>query len=304
MNEHIVEVYMLRESMKHSLHLTQGTDAIPIRMVFKDYMLLPGTTAVAFINKPSGKGISTAAEVDLEQNSIMIDTQKQMTAEIGISILQLVLKKDEKTILTFEQPLEVHRGKVKINSENGDDFFTEYMKKITEATDAANKAREDIEEAAANGNFSATVEIGATVTGEPNSMAKVENVGTKKDVILNFQIPEGQKGESGIMVPSSGMFSLWVDLTTGNLFADYPDGSEPPEFILEENGDLKFVTNREDDGTVATVLIGNVRHKLADTLTIEEPGKYALDAHQGFIIGGKIDKILELLKNTISTEEE
>lgn len=44
----------------------------------------------------------------------------------------------------------------------------------------------------------ATINVGITETIEPNSRAKVENVGTKDDVVLNFKIPKGEKGERGI----------------------------------------------------------------------------------------------------------
>lgn len=98
------------------------------------------------------------------------------------------------------------------------------------------------------------------------------------------------------------MFTLIVDSATGNLYVDYPDGTEPPEFVLEENGDLYFVTHREDDGTVARILIGNVRVPLADNTTTATPGIYALDAHQGKVIGEKIDKIAKLLEKVISTD--
>lgn len=57
---------------------------------------------------------------------------------------------------------------------------------------------------------------------------------------------KGDTGASGIMVPSAGMFSLWLDPDTGDLYADYPDGSTPPQFEYDaDSGNLYFVT---DDG--------------------------------------------------------
>lgn len=53
----------------------------------------------------------------------------------------------------------------------------------------------------------------------------------------------GPQGESGVMVPTSGMFSLYLDPATGNLYADYPDGSAPPAFEYDSStGDLYYVT--------------------------------------------------------------
>ena len=42
-----------------------------------------------------------------------------------------------------------------------------------------------------------TIEVGITETSEPETEAIVTNVGTNKDVILNFKIPRGLPGEKG-----------------------------------------------------------------------------------------------------------
>lgn len=58
------------------------------------------------------------------------------------------------------------------------------------------------------------------------------------------QGPPGPQGESGVMAPASGMFSLYLDPATGNLYAEYPDGSTPPQFEYDsETGNLYFVTD-------------------------------------------------------------
>ena len=57
------------------------------------------------------------------------------------------------------------------------------------------------------------------------------------------QGPPGPQGESGVMAPSAGMFSLYLDPATGNLYADYPDGENPPAFEYDsESGDLYYIT--------------------------------------------------------------
>lgn len=54
----------------------------------------------------------------------------------------------------------------------------------------------------------------------------------------------GAQGESGVTAPSSGMFSLYLDPTTGDLYAEYPDGEAPPAFEYDSGtGDLYFVTD-------------------------------------------------------------
>lgn len=58
------------------------------------------------------------------------------------------------------------------------------------------------------------------------------------------QGPPGPQGESGVMAPASGMFSLYLDPATGDLYAEYPDGSTPPQFEYDsETGNLYFVTD-------------------------------------------------------------
>lgn len=58
------------------------------------------------------------------------------------------------------------------------------------------------------------------------------------------QGPPGPQGESGVMVPTSGMFSLYLDPATGNLYAEYPDGSTPPQFEYDsETGNLYYITD-------------------------------------------------------------
>lgn len=61
------------------------------------------------------------------------------------------------------------------------------------------------------------------------------------------QGPPGPQGESGVMVPASGMFSLYLDSATGDLYAEYPDGSAPPQFEYDSaTGNLYYVTDSGD----------------------------------------------------------
>lgn len=46
-------------------------------------------------------------------------------------------------------------------------------------------------------NGPTTIEVGSTETGDVGTAAMVTNVGTNKDVILNFKIPRGTPGEKG-----------------------------------------------------------------------------------------------------------
>ena len=59
---------------------------------------------------------------------------------------------------------------------------------------------------------------------------------------------KGEQGASGVMAPASGMFSLFLDPATGDLYADYPDGETPPAFQYDaSSGNLYYLTG--DDVT-------------------------------------------------------
>lgn len=60
---------------------------------------------------------------------------------------------------------------------------------------------------------------------------------------FNFSYLKGQKGDtgaSGIGVPTSGMFWLSVE-SNGDLYVEYKDGSDPPQFEIDENNNLYYI---------------------------------------------------------------
>lgn len=98
------------------------------------------------------------------------------------------------------------------------------------AADTANTAATNANAAAANTE--------AARKDLANRVAAGEFKGDKGDAG-----PKGAQGESGVMAPSSGMFSLYLDPATGNLYADYPDGETPPAFEYDaDSGNLYYVT--------------------------------------------------------------
>lgn len=62
--------------------------------------------------------------------------------------------------------------------------------------------------------------------------------------IQGIQGPKGEQGESGITVPISGMFTLAGD-ANGDLWAYYAEGSTPPEFDVDENNNIYYITPDE-----------------------------------------------------------
>ena len=235
------DLYVLTNTFKEPIEMTQGTDGIDIVFFFRDYDIPTGTTASVFVQKPSGKAIQDVGSVNASDDTVTVNTTAQMTAEAGDALIQIQLKNGGSDVFTFNYPMFVSRSATPINSESGSPLIDEYLEKIEEATLAAETVTEEITTKLHNGEFSATVNIGETVTGVPGTTASVSNSGTSQNAILDFTIPAGVKGDSGVMAPASGFFTLWVDSETGNLYCDYTDGDAPPQFELEDNGDLYMV---------------------------------------------------------------
>lgn len=69
-----------------------------------------------------------------------------------------------------------------------------------------------------------------------NANAVADDLVSRRDA-GEFKGEKGDKGDagpSGIMAPSAGLFSLWLD-DAGNLYAEYPDGEEPPGYGTERS---------------------------------------------------------------------
>ena len=158
---------MFRSDLKQTIYYTQGTDALPILFMFKDYDIPAGTSVGVFVEKPSKKGVqSTSAALNIDENSVLVDMDRQMVAEIGTAYMQLRLTKGGKELFTFIQPICVERSATPIVSENGMPFLDEAIAKMGEATEdtkaAAKDAREAIatmEQKAVNGDFSARLSM-------------------------------------------------------------------------------------------------------------------------------------------------
>ena len=125
---------------------------------------------------------------------------------------------------------------------------------VAAAVEEAEKATELANTAAVE--TTQATQAAQTATGAANTAAA--NANAARDDILQrledgeFKGEKGDKGDpgaqgaSGVMAPSAGMFSLYLDPETGDLYAEYPDGSAPPAFEYDtESGNLYFVT---DDG--------------------------------------------------------
>lgn len=259
------DVYVLRDAVKNPIEYVQGTDAIPIIFVVRDFTIPVGSTARVYVEKPSMKAIYNDIPSSISGNKITIEVDKQMMAEAGFGAVQVEIRMGEDTFATFEWPLHIKRSLPPIDSANGSNFLDEYIESlrdlegstetateeakeaarqaneaasgantaagaaneaagnasgaatnanaaagaateaareanaaaeaVNEAADRADKAAQDIQDKADRGDFTATIEVRDTITGIPGTEASVRNVGTEKNAVLDFIIPQGLTGE-------------------------------------------------------------------------------------------------------------
>lgn len=191
------EVYVQRIGITNPIPYTRATNAQDIQFRFCDFHIPEGAEAKVYVQKPSGKAVYNTALI--QGDIVTIEVTTQMFSELGTSNIQLQLVKEDRTLVTFTQPVEVFQnyteGDAK-ESQNESGFFGEFIKETGEkAIKIAQDAADEIERRADEGEFTGTVEIGEVVTGEPGSEASVENVGTAKNAVLNMTIPAGKTGE-------------------------------------------------------------------------------------------------------------
>lgn len=191
------EVYVQRISIANPIPYTRATNAQDIQFRFCDFHIPEGAEAKVYVQKPSGKAVYNTALI--QGDIVTVEVTTQMFSELGTSNIQLQLVKEERTLVTFTQPVEVFQNYTEGDapeSQNESGFFGEFVKETGEkAIKIAQDAADEVERRADEGEFTGTVVIGEVVTGEPGSEASVENVGTAKDAVLNMIIPAGKTGE-------------------------------------------------------------------------------------------------------------
>lgn len=217
-------VFVLTDKIKDPIEYLQGTNAIPIEFFFKDFDIPTNSVVRVLVEKPSGH--KRFEEVTtISGNVVTVYPDQQMMAEAGISGMQLEIVKDNEILATFSQPVNVKRTAIPIRSGSGSGFLEDIIKDVEDATDRANEVSEQIEKKAQAGDFSATVKVGSTVTGEPGTKAEVKNSGTTKDAVLDFTIPKGVPGVATSLSP--GIFGMYIR-EDGHLIVRHNDNDPAP----------------------------------------------------------------------------
>lgn len=289
------DIYVKADGVKIPIDYIQGTNAIPLIFHFRDFEIPDGAAAQVFVQKPSGLAVYNGATIS--GDDVTVDVTTQMFAEVGLNKLQLQIISGEDNLVTFVQPVNVRKNYTDGESEeskNESNLFDELQESAqaaNTAAEAANEAAQEIQDKAEAGDFSSTVTIGATTTGEPGTQAQVTNTGTAKDPILEFTIPRGPQGPQG---PQGEPGSA------GNIDTTPVDFTQASSRVNIETGETvstlfgKIAKWFADLGTAAFQGVSNV-------LTQTSAG-YVLDARQGKALNdAKVDKT-SIVNNLLATE--
>lgn len=123
----------------------------------------------------------------------------------------------------------------------GEAQWPEVPSEFTQIEQRVNQTYEEVKKTAADAvkakdaieNMSATAK-----TVEPDEEASVEKVVDENgSVRLDFSIPKGDKGDPGDVVTHEGLYGFEVN-SDGYLELHYADGSEAPDFSINEDGYL------------------------------------------------------------------
>ena len=285
MNQIKRDVYILSDKLKNPIDYVQNTNAIPIVFTLRDYDISSGSTAQIFVLKPSGKSVYNAAEIS--DNIVTVNVTTQMFSEVGVSALQIQISNAGKNLVTFEYPVRVHKNNTDPNaaeSENESSFFKDLQdaaNAANQAADNANDTAQSIQQAADAGDFSSTITIGNTTTGEPGTQAEVTNTGTAKDPVFNFIIPQGPVGPRG----PAGNINDIEDATV-----TFSQASSRTNINSGDSIGTLFGKIRKwfaDLGTAAFQGVSNVLTQTSDG--------YVLDARQGKTLADRIGTLSSLL---------
>ena len=281
------DIYVKKNKIKEPIDYVKNTNAIPIVFNFRDYEIPSGATAQVFVQKPSKKSVYDDAAIS--GNSVSVDVKTQMMAEVGFANMQIQITQGEENLVTFDQPIRVYENRTDPDapqSENESSFFKQLQGAVDSANQAAqnaNDAAQDIQQKAEEGEFSSTISIGTTTTGEPVTQAQVTKTGTDKDPVFNFTIPQGPQGPQG---PAGNIDDLEDATVTFNQ-ASTRTNINSGDSVATLFGKIKKWFS--DLGTAAFQGVSNV-------LTQTSSG-YVLDARQG----NALYNMIGVLGNLVTT---
>lgn len=224
------DVFVKGNHIKCEIQYVRATNTIYLQFPFRDFKIPTSASARVYVQKPSGKAVYNNAVIN--DNIVTVEVTTQMFSELGRSHLQLNITQEEKVLATFAQPVNVvpnyTLGDAPL-SKNESGFFAEYEKKLDEAIQEAIDTKDYIMDKLEKGELTGP-------QGPPGPEGPTGPEGQ-----IGPPGPQGPPGESGITVPVNGFITLSVD-EKGDLYAHYPDDRTAPDFEIDDDGNIYYIT--------------------------------------------------------------
>ena len=255
------DVFVLRDmtAVAQPIEYVQGTNAIPLVFHIRDYEVPSGATVRVYIKKPSTKAEYDTATLD--GNTVTVDVKDTMFLELGLNFVQIAIASGEKTLVTFEYPVQAKRNNVAgelPESENNSNFLDDYIaqlneiiantEELMEASDEAMQSATEAESSAtAAGNYATEAESvahGGTGTRQnedtDNAMYYYEQAQSIAQGLNGALLPMGTIPFAQLATVSKDagyMYNISDDFTTDSTFKEGAGHSYPAGTNVYYTGD-------------------------------------------------------------------
>lgn len=139
----IIQVYLMNKRFTKPIDVTQYDTGIQLVFEIMDYDIPSGTSAIMYVQKPSGKFVYQTTKITVSGNTVTIDLENQALTESGKVGYQVSLVNGSDTITTFTGLMEVDKSLKDSGATESktvvsafDNLTAEEIAKITSATNA------------------------------------------------------------------------------------------------------------------------------------------------------------------------
>lgn len=184
------------------------------------------------IRLPDGTGAPVLLGGDLVEDFVIpVSMTQQGRMEIQPYAIDLDGDKQIWAIksITFQRSLQVDTDDVT--------YDPTVLKELQNAMSNMQIQVTEVHDAYTAGDFTPSITVGTTTTGDPGTSASVSNSGTSKDPILNFTVPQGVKGIQGPIGPQGPQGIQGVKGDTGATGATGPQGIQGLKGDKGDKGD-------------------------------------------------------------------
>lgn len=215
--------------------------AITLTMDGSPVQIGAGVSVQVNLEKPDGTQVMADENIEiLEDGTLKVQILPQMSAAAGSGHLEVALYRQGALLSTAVIDVLIYPSAismVKVASSNEYQVLIDALAQIAPAIDAEEERKQA--EILRNQN-EATRQQNETLRENATSQAIEEMDFLVEDI--QGKLERGEfRGDSGVVVPISGLFTLSGD-EDGNLYAYYADGSTPPQFEVDDTGNIYYIT--------------------------------------------------------------